>query len=282
MADDAAAFLGFAGEETAGVHEGDERDVEDIAEADEPRAFIGSVDVESSGFLHRLVGDDANDDALDAGEADDEVFGPVHLDFKEVAGVHEAFDDFVNIDRLLAVGGNEFVHAGVLGHIERSAQLMGRVHDVVGRQEAEELLGKGNGVGVVAGDEVHVAADAGVCRRAADFVHGDDFTGGRLDDFGSADEHVGLLVHHDLEIGEGRGVSRAARARSGDDGDLGHDARGFDVLVEHLAVAGERADPFLDARATRIVEGDDGHAVFDGVIDGLANFLGVHVAERSA
>ena len=73
VADDAAALLLDAGQEARHVDQGHQRDVEDVAEADEARALVGRVDVERAGLLHRLVGDDADHDALDAREADDEV-----------------------------------------------------------------------------------------------------------------------------------------------------------------------------------------------------------------
>ena len=82
MADDAAALLLDAGQEAGNVDERDERDVEAVAEADEARALVGRVHVERAGPDRRLVGDQADDDALDPGEADDQVFGerPVHLE----------------------------------------------------------------------------------------------------------------------------------------------------------------------------------------------------------
>src|SRR5690606_19312086 len=113
VADDAAAFLGDAGEEAGDVNEGEQGDVEDVAEADEARGLVGGVDVEGAGLEGGLVGDDAGDDALDAAEADDHVFGEVAMDVEEVAVVHESGDDLVHVDGGLGVGGHELVHAGV-------------------------------------------------------------------------------------------------------------------------------------------------------------------------
>lgn len=41
---------------------------------------------------------------------------------------------------------------------------------------------------------------------AAEFLHGDVFTGDGLDDVGSGDEHLAGLVDHDDEVGQGGGV----------------------------------------------------------------------------
>lgn len=49
-----------------------------------------------------------------------------------------------------------------------------------------------------------------------------------------------------------------------------------------MAVTGEGVVAFLNARAAGVVDADDGHAGFHGVFHGVANFLGVDLAERSA
>src|SRR5690606_629311 len=190
--------------------------------------------------------------------------------------------DLVHVDGGLGVGGHELVHAGVGGEVERGLQVVGRVHDVVGRQEREELAGDVEGVVFVLGNEGDVAADGGVGGRAADFVHGDLGAGGGLDDVGAADEHLGVVPGHDDEVGEGGGVGGAAGAGAGDDGNLGDDAGEQDVFEEDLAVAGEGFVAFLDAGAAGVVDADDGHAGLDGVFHEVADFLGVHAADGAA
>ncbi len=135
---------------------------------------------------------------------------------------------------------------------------------------------------VVLGDEMNVAADAGVGQRAADFVHGAFLAGHGLDDFRPADEHVGGALDHDDEVHQGRRIGRAARARAGDDRDLRHHARDEHVAEEDLAVAGERIVAFLDARAAGIVEADDRAADLQRVVHHVADLLGVNAAQRAA
>ena len=69
MADDAAVLLGHPGEEAGDVLEGEERDVERVAEAHEARALDRGVDVEDPGEDGRLVGDDAHRVSADVREA---------------------------------------------------------------------------------------------------------------------------------------------------------------------------------------------------------------------
>ena len=51
------------------VDEGDQRDVERVAGAHEAGRLLGGLDVEHAGEHHRLVADDADGVAVDAGEA---------------------------------------------------------------------------------------------------------------------------------------------------------------------------------------------------------------------
>ena len=133
---------------------------------------------------------------------------------------------------------------------------MRRVLGVVRRQVAEQLAGKLDGMAVVAGDQMHVAADGGVHGGAADIVHRGLAPGDRLDDLGPGDEHAGIGLGHDDEVHQRRRIGRAAGAGSGDDRDLRHDPRQQHVVVEDAAIAGQRVDPFLDPGPAGVLEGD--------------------------
>src|SRR6266481_9961667 len=66
--DDAAKFLLRAGKEARHVLEGDQRDVESVAETHKARAFYGGVNVENAGEKRGLIGDDADGAAVETGE----------------------------------------------------------------------------------------------------------------------------------------------------------------------------------------------------------------------
>jgi hypothetical protein len=131
------------------------------------------------------------------------------------------------------------------------------------------------------GDEVDVAGNRTVGVGRADVFHGTDLARNRLDHVGSADEHVRLSANHDQEIHEGGRIGRTTCARTGDHRNLGNQARSRDVVVEHLAVTGEGVHTFLDARATRVVNDDDGHARLHGVFHEVADLLRVHLAQAA-
>ena len=124
-----------------------------------------------AGLLHRVVGDDADHDALDAAEADDQVAGEQRVHLEEIAVVDQPADDAVHVHRLRRIGLGEVVHPVVLVHQHVVAEMVRRILGVVGRQEAQQLAGDARSRLVVLGDEVDVAADRRVHHGAADVVH---------------------------------------------------------------------------------------------------------------
>ena len=118
--------------------------------------------------------------------------------------------------------------------------------------------------------------------RAAELFVRDLFAGDRLHDVGTGDVHVRDALHHEDEVGHRGRVDRATRARPEHDRDLRDHARRLDVAVEDAAVARERHDAFLDARAAAVVEADERRAGRLGEIHHLVDLLGVHLAERAA
>ena len=78
-----------AGHETGHIHEGDDRDVEAVAEADEARRLVAGIDVEHPGQHARLIGDDADAVPAQAREADDDIRGEILVDLEEDAVVDD-------------------------------------------------------------------------------------------------------------------------------------------------------------------------------------------------
>ena len=53
------------------------------------------------------------------------------------------------------------------------------------------------------------------------------------------------------------------------------------VALEHVGIAAERGDAFLDARAARVVEADHRRADLHRLVHHLADLLGVRFRQRS-
>ena len=120
----------------------------------------------------------------------------------------------------------------------------------------------------------------GVC--AAEFLHGDVFTGDRLDDVGSGDEHLAGLVDHDHEIRQRGGVDVAAGRGTHDQRDLRDHAGSQDVVAEDLAVEAQGDDALLDARARAVVDADQRATGLDGELLHFHDLLAVDLAEAAA
>src|SRR6478735_632308 len=285
-ADDAVVFLVGAGQEAGDVDEGDDGDVERVAGAHEAGGFFGGVDVEAAGEDGGLVGDDPDATAVDAAEADDDVAGAFGLDLEEFVVVEDAADDLVHVVGLVRRVRDEGVEFEVLGGqrvVDGAGDRVGGQHPggrglIVGRQVLDVV----EGVLFAGGDVVGDAGLDHVGVRAAQIFHGDVFAGDGFDDVGAGDEHLGGLVDHDDEVGQGGGVDVAAGGGSHDQGDLGDDAGGLDVAVEDFAVQAEGDDAFLDAGAGAFVDADQGAAGLEGEVHDLDDFFAVDFAEGAA
>ena len=67
-------------------------------------------------------------------------FREVLVDLQKVALVHQAGDDLQDVEWDLGVGWHQVVHDRIRGQIQRRSRAVRRVHQVVGRHEAEEPL----------------------------------------------------------------------------------------------------------------------------------------------
>src|SRR5882762_802401 len=109
MPDDAAKFLLGAREKTGNILEGNERNVERVAEPHEARAFHGSVDIENTGKEGRLIADDTDGAAVEARKTHDEILRVMFVDFEEIRIVNNRVNGVLKVIRLLGIGGNEGV-----------------------------------------------------------------------------------------------------------------------------------------------------------------------------
>ena len=135
---------------------------------------------------------------------------------------------------------------------------------------------------LVVGGEVGDAGLRVVGHRAAQRLELDLLAGDRLDHLGAGDEHVRGLLDHEDEVGHGRGVDGAARARAHDRRDLRDHPGALDVADEDVAVGAERDHALLDPRPAGVVEPDHRRADLGGEVHDLAHLLRHHLAQRAA
>ena len=165
VADDAAVLLLHAGQEPGHVDERDQRDVEGVAEPDEParlvEALMSSTPESTDGWLAMTP----IDRPRMPGEADDDVRGVARLHLEEVGRDRRSRRSRRGRrSPAWARPARSRVRSG-LGSTLLSDGDRGRVLEVVRGQEAEQPAAEVEGLLVVLGDEVDDARSAPCGRR---------------------------------------------------------------------------------------------------------------------
>ena len=75
MPDNPSPFLLAARQIPGDVGNRQQRNIESIAKPNKPRGLVGSIDIEASGHLFRLIGDNADGPSVQARETDNDVLG---------------------------------------------------------------------------------------------------------------------------------------------------------------------------------------------------------------
>ena len=119
-------------------------------------------------------------------------------------------------------------------------------------------------------------------RGTAEFFRRHHLVGHRLHDVGAGDEHIARALHHEDEVGHRRRIDVAAGAGAHDDADLRNDAGRLHVAAEHVGIAGQRRDAFLDARPARVVKADDRRAGLHRHVLQLGDLQRVGFRQRAA
>ena len=281
MADDAAVFLVDAGQKAGRVDEGDDGQVVAVAQAHKSGNLVGGVDVDHAGHHRRLLRDDTDRVAVQAGQADQRIISKTGLHLQETAAVDDVLDHLVH-----RVGHTRVQRDDAVQHLVHAsgvvfAILMRRVFDVVGGQITQHKPRQGHRILIGGGGEVRGAADREMDIRAAQALCVDHLAGDGFDHVRAGEEHIGGFLNHNQHVSEGRGVGRPTRARAHHYADLRHNARVLGVAAEDLSVSAQAVHGLLNARATRVDQADDGRAVANGHIHRAANFSAVHLAQRA-
>ena len=204
--DDSAGLLLSSWEEPWHVSEGDEGDLEGVAESDETRRLDAGVDVEAAGEDRRLVGNDSTDATFDLSEASDHVSGVAGHDLVEVVPVGDTFDDGKHVIWLVRIVRHHVVEklsGGLVLAIEGSPGLVSALVPAVLGQVAEKLPRARDSLNVVLEDLVGDAADFAVHLGATELLLGNFLIGDGLDDLWASHEHVARVLDHEDEVCEG-------------------------------------------------------------------------------
>ena len=206
-------------------------------------------------------------DAVELGEAGHQGGAVTRLELVEAGAVDDAGDHLAHVEGLAGVAGDDAVELGriverLLGSADAAA---GRPHPVeVGHHPPRQL----EGVGVVLGQVIGHAGEAGVDVAAAQVLGAHHLAGGRLHQRRAAQEDGPLVAHDDGLVAHGRHVGAAGGAGAHHHRDL-RDAAGREVglVVEDAAeVVAVREDLVLPRQegAARVDQVDAGEPVLLG------------------
>ena len=273
VADDPAVFLVDAGHESGDIHQSHDGDVEAIAEPDEAGRLGRGVDVQDSGQILRLVAHQTHRASVHPGKPHHHVGGEVLVDLQELFIVDDLVDDLPHVVGPVGVVGQQVAQVGLPAVRRVVGGFQGAVLQVVAGQKTQKVAHLVDAFLFSLVDKVGHAAAGGMGCRAAQFLVGHLFTGDRLDHLGAGDVHLAGALDHEHEIGDGRGVYRAAGRRPNDHRYLGNDARVHGVAQKDVAVGGQAIDAFLDAGAARVVQPDHGATGLHRQVQHLADLL---------
>ena len=109
MLDQPAIFLRGAGQKAGHIDEGDDRNIEGVAEAHEAGRLAAGVAIEHAGQNHRLIGDEADGAPGNAAEADHDIARESFRQFEEIALVDHFENEFLDVVGLVGIVGHQSV-----------------------------------------------------------------------------------------------------------------------------------------------------------------------------
>ena len=203
------------------------------------------------------------------------------LDFEEIALVDDLDDQLLDVVGLVGIVGDQRVerHVEPVGIVE--ARPFRRVVRVGGGQEVDQPAHLQQRLDVIVVGAVGDRAFGRVDRGAAELLGGHGLVGDGLHHVRAGDEHIARVAHHEDEVGHRRRIDVAAGARAHDHRNLRNDAGGQHIALEHLAIAAERRDALLDARAAGVEQADDRRAVLQRHVLQLGDLLRMGLATAS-
>ena len=217
-------------DEAGDVLQEHQRNAAQVAQLDEVRGLQRRL-----GEQHAVVGDDADQEAVEPGEAGDQRAAVALLELVEARAVDHPRDDLADLVRLARVGVHDAVDlARVVERVLRRGHVGRRVLCAC-CSVADDRPGEVQRVVVVFGEVVGDAREPRVDVGAAELLGRHFFAGRRLHERRAAEEDRAGALDDDRFVGHRRHVGAAGRARAHDDGDLRDPLRRHPRLVEEDA-----------------------------------------------
>ena len=216
VADNAAVFLIGPRQESRYVDEGDDGNIEAVAEADETSGFIRRINIQTASHNTWLVCDDTNAAAVETGKAADDIRSKVLMDFVEFTVIDERADYVLHVVRCIRIIRNNRIQALIL-----TVRIITSINDrciihVVAWQEGQQVADLLDAVILILSCEMRHTA-AGVVRHCAAKCLSRYFLSRyRFDNCRASDEHLAGILDHIDKVSDCRAVNSTASAWSHD------------------------------------------------------------------
>ena len=177
-----------------------------------------------------------------------------HLE--EIMVVDHRFDHVLHV-----IGDVRIIRNHLLQRFHFTADIVGtryrrRILHIVRWQETQQLADAHQRLLLRIAHEMRHTALAAMHIGTTQFLFLHRLMRNGLHDIRSGYEHMALLFHHKNEIGQCRRVTSSAGTRTEDSRNLGYHPGSHRILIEDRCITSQTADPFLDARTSRIVQGN--------------------------
>ena len=214
MADDTVVLLRISGKKSRHIFESNQRNVETVAETDEAACLVAGVNVENTGKVGRLIGDNTNRTACQTCKTDDDILCEVSHYFEEIAVIYYPFDDILHVVWYIRVCGDDGVEYGIFTVGFVSTVLLFRFVHIILRQEGKQFANAHQQFFFGIAHKVSDTAFAAVCHGTAQFFFAYLFVNHSLYHIRTCHKHVTLFFHHKDEVGKGRRVAGASGTRT--------------------------------------------------------------------
>ena len=250
MQDNGIVLLGGTGQEAGNVNEGNDGDIECVAETNEACTLTAAVAVQYTCHLLGLVGNDTYTLTVEACETDDEVLGIAGLYLEELAIVHDTGNNLVHVVGHVGIVGDNVVQI-ILHTVDGvGACHTGSLLQIVLWNVAHQLLDHGDSLLLGACGEVCHAALGGMNAGTTQLLLGNNLAQNSLNGTRTCEEHVRGVLYHQGEVGQCGAIYCTTCAGAHNGTDLWNNARCHDIALENLGIASQRVDTLLQTCTT--------------------------------
>ena len=247
MADDTVIFLRVSRKEARNIFESNQRNVETVAETDETARLVAGINIEHSGKVGRLIGDDTYRTTCQTCKTNEDILGKIRHNFKEIAVVYHSLDDIFHIIRNIRVCRNDSVQNGVftVGFI-RAVLLFSFIHIIL-RQERKQFADTHQQFFFGVTHKMSHSAFAAVSHGTTQFFLAYFLVDNGLHYVRPRHKHVALFFHHKDKVREGGRVAGTTGTGTENGGDLRNHAACHCVLIKNVGISRKAFNTFLYA-----------------------------------